>query len=126
MVLEIALTTLLTKIALKGAEQIFESSIDKITTDSIDWFKSLFYKNGKPKKVMEELQKDPTNEEKLSNAKAIILNSIEDNPEFENYLKEIIEKLPEVGNVITNSKNVNTGNVDTGGGDFRIGDNYGN
>lgn len=125
MVLEIALGTLLTQIAIKGVEQVFESSIDKITSDSIDWFKSLFYKNGTSKKVMEELEKDPTNEQKLSNAKAIVFNSIEDEPKYENYLKEILEKLPKIENTITNSKNVNTGNVNTGGGDFRIGDNYG-
>jgi len=123
MILEIAITSLLTQIASKGAEQVFNSSISKITSDSIDWFKSLFFKNGAPKKVMDDLIKDPTNEQNLGIAKAIIFNSIEDNPQFEVYLKEILEKLPNIKNTITNSKNVITGDISTGGGNFINGDN---
>lgn len=122
MILEIAVASLITQVATKGIEQVFASSIDKVTSDSIEWFKSLFYKDGKPKKVMEELERDPTNEQKISNAKSIIQNSLEDHPEFENYLNELLDKLPKLENNISNSKNVITGNVNTGGGNFINGD----
>lgn len=122
MILEIAVASLITQVATKGIEQVFASSVDKVTSDSIEWFKSLFYKDGKPKKIMEELERDPTNEQKISNAKSIIQNSLEDNPEFEHYLKELLDKLPKVENNVSGSKNVITGNINTGGGNFINGD----
>lgn len=127
MIPEVILTALVSQVAKKGIETVFDSTIDKITKDSIDWFKSLFYKkDGKPKKIMEELNQDPLNETKLNEANAIILNAIEDNPQLEGYLKEILKKSsPIIENKIIRSKNVVTGNVNTEGGDFRVGDDYG-
>ena len=122
----IALTTFLTQLATKGLEKAFETGGEKVSEGAYNWIKSLFYKDNQPKKILKELQEDPHNIEKLSNATAIINNSLEDNPQFEIFLKEIIEKLPKIENTISNSKNVNTGNINTKGGDFRIGDNYGN
>lgn len=122
----VAITSLLTSLAQKGLGKAFESGVDNISEDAYNWVKSLFYKNNEPKKILKELQEDPQNLEKLSNAAAIINNSIEDDPKFEVYLKEILRKLPNIENTISNSKNVNTGNVNTEGGDFRIGDNYEN
>lgn len=120
-----AITTFLTNLALKGLDKAFETGSEKVSEDAYSWIKSLFYKNDEPKKILKELQEDSQNSEKLSNAVAIIENSIEDDPKFEVYLKEILEKLPNIENTISNSKNVNTGNVNTEGGNFRIGDNYG-
>lgn len=119
----VAVTAFLTTLAQKGLDKAFESGVDNISADAYNWIKSLFYKNDKPKKILKELQEDPKNSEKLSNANAIINNSIEDNPQFEVYLKEIIEKMPKSVNTISNSKNVITGNVNTGGGNFINGDN---
>lgn len=121
-----AIASLLTTLAQKGLDKVFETGVESISGDAYNWIKSLFYKNGEPKKILKELQKAPENLEKLNNAAVIINNSIEDDPEFEAYLKEIIEKMPKIENTISSSKNVNTGNVNTSGGDFRIGDNYGN
>lgn len=120
-----AVTAFLTTLAHKGLDKAFETGGEKVSEGACNWIKSLFYKNSEPKKILKELQGNPQNVERLSNAAAIINNSIEDNPEFETYLKEIIEKLPKIENTISNSKNVNTGNVNTEGGNFRIGDNYG-
>jgi hypothetical protein len=121
----VALTAFLTSLAQKGLDKALETGSEKISEDAYAWIKSLFYKNDEPKKILKELHEEPQNSERLSNALAIINNSIEDHPEFEVYLKEIIEKMPKTENTISNSKNVNTGNVNTGGGDFRIGDDYG-
>lgn len=119
------ITPFLIELGKKGIEKFSEKGFESISEAATTWIKSLFIKDNKPKKALLDLQKDPDNKEKQNIAKAIIENSIEDNPEFENYLKEILEKLPKIENTITNSKNVNTGNINTGGGDFRIGDNYG-
>ncbi len=116
-------TAFLTTLAQKGLDKAFETGGEKVSEDAYNWIKSLFYKNGEPKKILKELQEDPKNSEKLSNANAIINTSIEDNPQFEVYLKEILEKLPKIENTISNSKNVITGNINTGGGNFINGDN---
>jgi len=122
----VAVTAFLIKLAEKGLDKAFETGSEKVSEDAYNWIKSLFYKESEPKNILKELQEDPENAEKLSNATAIINNSIEDNPQFQAYIKEIIEKIPETQTTISNSKNVNTGNVNTAGGNFRIGDNYGN
>lgn len=121
-----AVTVFLTALAQKGLDKAFETGSEKVSADAYNWIKSLFYKDSEPKNILKELQENPKNVEKLSNAAAIINNSIEDDPKFEAYLKEIIEKFPKIENHISSSKNVNTGNVYIEKGDFRIGDNYGN
>ena len=118
-----AVTAFLTTLAQKGLEKAFETGSEKVSEDTYNWIKSLFYKNEEPKKILKELQQDSQNSERISNAFAIINNSIEDNPEFEEYLKEIIEKMPKTENTISNSKNIVTGNISTGGGNFINGDN---
>lgn len=119
------ITPFLIELGKKGIEKFSEKGLENVSEGAINWIKSLFFKDDKPKKALLELQSNPENKEKQNIAKALIESSIEDNPEFEIHLKEILEKLPKVENTITNSKNVNTGNVNTGGGDFRLGDNYG-
>lgn len=120
------ITPFLLELGKKGIEKFTEKGFESVSEDAINWFKSLFFKDDKPKKVLLELQEDPGNKEKLNIVKAIIENSLEDNLKYENFLKEIIEKIPKIENTISYSKNVNTGNVNTRGGDFRIGDDYGN
>lgn len=119
----VAITSLLTTLAQKGLDKAFETGVENISGDAYNWIKPLFYKNDEPKKILKELQEAPENLEKLSNAAAIINNSIEDVPQFEVYLKEILEKLPKNENTISNNKNVITGNINTGGGNFINGDN---
>lgn len=120
------ITPFLIELGKKGYEKLTEKGIESISEGAITWIKSLFFKDDKPKKVLLELQEDSENKEKQNIAKAIIENSIEDNPEFEKFLKEILEKLPKVENTIANSKNVNTGTINSGGGNIQLGDNYGN
>ncbi|MGS0748656.1 hypothetical protein [Halpernia sp. GG3] len=107
----------------KGAEKIVEKSSENLTDGSISWLKSLFFKDGEPKNTLKNLVNKPESIENQFAVKTIIENSIEDNPENEKYLKEILQNLPKTSNEITNSKNVITGNVNTGGGNFMNGDN---
>ncbi|MCZ2223048.1 MAG: hypothetical protein LC122_05395 [Chitinophagales bacterium] len=112
----------LIEMAKKGAEKIVETSAENLTSASIKWIKSLFFKDDEPKKALEELINEPENVEKQTAIKTLVENSIEDNPEYENYLNELLDKLPKIENNISNSKNVITGNVNTGGGNFINGD----
>ena len=118
------LTALAVSLATKGLESLVENTGESISQGAVNWVKSLFYKDSEPKKALKELQENPSNEMKLEIVKSILANSIEANSENLNYFKEIISKLPYSDITIKDSKNVNTGDVDTGGGDFRIGDNY--
>jgi len=120
-----AITALLLNLAQKGLGKASESLGDKVSQGAFNWIKSLFYKDGKPKKAMEDLIADPGNHEKIGAARAIVENSIEDDPNNASYLRELVANLSENETTISTSKNINTGNVNTGGGNFRIGDDYG-
>lgn len=115
----------LIELAKKSAEKVVDTSSERLTEGSIDWLKSLFFKNNEPKNALKELIKAPESKESQNVIKAIIENSIEDNPENEKFLKDILKELPTTANSIQNSKNVNLGNINTEGGNFRIGDDYG-
>ena len=112
----------LIEMAKKGAEKIVETSSENLTSGSIKWIKSLFFKDNEPKNALKNLIVEPENEQNQIDVKTIIENSIEDNPEFKKYLKEILQNLPKINNEITKSKNIITGNVNTGGGNFINGD----
>ncbi|AZA79676.1 hypothetical protein HIO71_13970 [Chryseobacterium aquaticum] len=120
-----ALYPFLIELAKKSAEKVVDTSSEKLTEGSIDWLKSLFFKNNEPKNALKELIDAPEDKERQNVIKAIIENSIEDNPENDKFLKEILNKVPKTETSIYKSKNVNTGDVNTQGGNFRIGDDYG-
>lgn len=115
----------LIELAKKSAEKVVDTSSERLTEGSIDWLKSLFFKNNEPKNALKELINTPEGKESQNVIKAIIENSIEDNPENEKFLKDILKELNMTATSIQNSKNVNIGNVNTEGGNFRIGDDYG-
>lgn len=112
----------LIELSKKGLEKIVDTGSQKLTERSIDWIKSLFFKNNRPKKALRDLTEEPENIEKQNAVRSLIENAIEDNPEVEKYLTEIIQKFPKIENTITTSKNVITGNVNTAGGNFINGD----
>lgn len=112
----------LIELAKKGTEKIMETGSEKLTSETIAWLKSLFFKGDEPKKALKELIDEPGNSEKQNAIKVLIGNSIEDNPEFENYLSELLKKLPKAETNINASRNIITGNVNTGGGNFINGD----
>lgn len=109
----------------KGLESISENVGEKLSDSAMNWIKGLFFKGNEPKKALAELQNDPENESKQQVVEAIISNSIEDNKSNLEFLSQLISVLPKSELNIEKSNNINTGNVNTGGGDFRIGDNYG-
>ena len=45
----------LIELAKKGADKIVETSSEKLTSGSISWLKSLFFKDDEPKKELKEL-----------------------------------------------------------------------
>lgn len=120
------ITPFLIELGKKGIEKFTEKGFENLSDTTINWIKSLFFKDDKPKKALLQLQENPEDKEKQNIAKAIIENSIEDNPEFAIYLKELIQKLPKIENTVSYSKNVNTGTINSGGGNIQLGDNYGN
>lgn len=128
MITTVALTAFLTSLATKGLDKFVDKGTDQVSEKSIEWLKSLFFKEGKPKKALVDIKNNPNDESKIIIAKGIIDNSIEDNPEYKYYLEELINKTQIVNNTLnnSNSKNVNTGNINTGGGDLQIGDRYEN
>lgn len=118
-----ALTALAISLANKGLESALENIGEKVSDGAIGWIRKLFYKDGKPKKALRELQENPLEVKKQEVVKAIIENSIEDNEQNLNFLKEIIQILPKESTG-SNYKNINTGNITSGGGSVHIGDNY--
>ncbi|MCD9617904.1 hypothetical protein [Chryseobacterium gleum] len=110
-----------TGLGLKGIEK----SGELISEGAVTWFSNLFIKNGEPKNNFQRYLDAPDNEANQNMMQAIIENSIEDNPESKQYLEEFFKTFSENKLIIKDSKNVNTGNVNTGGGDFSIGDTYG-
>lgn len=122
-----AVTALITTLANKGLEKAFENVGEDVSDGAMDWLKSLFTKKGKPKKVLTELKEKPESIARQNAAKSLIDISLEDNPKASSFLEEIISKLDGSSEIkISNSKNVNTGNLNSQGGDIQIGDKYGN
>tara|TARA_R110000764_G_scaffold95067_5_gene178873 strand:- start:68 stop:457 length:390 start_codon:yes stop_codon:yes gene_type:complete len=121
-----AVTTLVTTLANKGLEKAFENIGEEVSDGAMDWLKSLFTKKGKPKNVLTKLKEKPKSIARQNAAKSLIDISLEDNPMASSFLEEIISKLDGSSELkISNSKNVNTGNLNSQGGDIQIGDKYG-
>lgn len=120
-----AVAALTIKLAEKSVESAFENVGTKVSDSALKWFKSLFYKkSGEPKSNLEKIKQDPQSKENQAIVKAIIENSVEDHVSNEIFLKEILKSLPATTS-ISNYKNINTGSINSGGGDIHIGDNNG-
>ena len=105
------------------------SFFDDFSEATVNWIKPLFIEeDDKPTRSFEKFKANPNSESKQKLLQVTLESELEDNPEAEAYIKEIFEKISqseegkEIINNISNSKNVSTGNVNTGGGDFRLGD----
>ena len=98
------------------------------TTASVGWIRPLFLKgDNEYEKIIADLLKNPDSTVKQDVVKTAIASHLEDNPNDEASLKEMYEVLQTKAGrgeaiSIVNSKNVNTGDVNTGGGDFILGD----
>jgi organic radical activating enzyme len=121
-----ALVLLGKHLAEKGLEKAFETTAEEVSKNAVNWIKDLFTKDGKVRTELVELQEKPDSIARLNAVKSVIEKDIEDNPESEKYLQEIYNKVLNVNSNITNSKNVNSGTINSGGGSIQLGDNYGN
>jgi hypothetical protein len=123
-----AITTLVSYLGTKIFDKSFDTVTQEFTKDGVQWLKSVFYRSDNtPKDVLIELKTQPNDEHNLQAAEIAVAKSLKDNPDAEVWLKEMVEliKAKEVKGEsvrVVNSKNVNTGKVDTGGGNFIIGD----
>lgn len=104
--------------------------ISEFSEATVNWIKPLFLKeDDTEKEVILNLKDKPESEARKAALASAIKVGLEDTPESKDYIQEIFEKISSTeagGKIVHNiigSKNVNTGNVNTGGGDFRIGDN---
>lgn len=113
-------------LAEKGLEKAFDTSVGEVSKSAITWVKNLFSKDGAIKSELVELQEKPDSVARLNAVKAIIERDLEDNPESEKYLQEIYDKVLTTNTNVSNSKNVNIGNINSSGGNVHLGDNYGN
>lgn len=120
-----ALVLLGKHLAEKGLEKAFETTGEEISKKTVNWIMNLFKKDGKEKEELIELREKPDSPARLNAVKAIIERDLEENPDAENYLQEIYNKILNVNSNVTNSKNVNTGSLNSGGGSIQLGDNYG-
>ncbi|WP_281631498.1 hypothetical protein [Flavobacterium luteolum] len=119
-----AVTLLAKQLAEKGLEKFFDTSVEELSKNAFSWLTGLFKKGGKANNELIELQEKPDSPARLNAVKAAIERDLEDNPEAEKYLQEIYNKVLNVTSNISNSKNVNTGTINSGG-NVQIGDNYG-
>jgi len=102
------------------------SFFDDFSEATVNWIKPLFIEeDDTPTRSFEKFKANPNSESKQKLLQVTLESELEDNPEAEAYIKEIFEKISQTEEgkiIISNSKNVNTGNVNTGGGDFHLGD----
>ena len=121
-----AVVLLAKQLAEKGLEKVFETTGEEVSKNAINWLKGLFKKDENVAPELIELQEKPESPARLNAVKAIIEKDLEDNPDSETYFKEIYQKIFNATANFTNSKNINTGTLNSGGGNIHLGDSYGN
>ncbi|WP_294959775.1 hypothetical protein [uncultured Flavobacterium sp.] len=112
-------------LAEKGLEKAFETTGEEVSKNAVNWVKNLFKKDNQTREELIQLQEKPDSPARLNAVKAVIERDLEENPDAEKYLQEIYNKVLNLNSNITNSKNVNTGTLKSGGGNIQLGDNYG-
>jgi predicted RNA-binding protein Jag len=121
-----AILALVSTLANKGLEKAFENVGEEVSDGALDWLKGLFTKKGKQKNILSELKENPDSKAHQNAAKSMIEISLEDNLKAKKFLEEIISKINNNSKInISNSKNINTGDVNSKGGNIQIGDKYG-
>lgn len=119
-----AITLLVSKLAEKGLEKAFDTTVEKLSEDALAWIKKIFITDGAPRQEIIDLQSKSYSPARRNAVSTILERDIEDNPDNKQYLEEIFEKLSRTEISVVNSKNINTGNINSQKGDIRIGDNY--
>jgi len=94
---------------------------------TINWLKPLFLKeDGTEKEIIKNLKEKPESKARKKAVESALEIGVEDSSEASVHVNEIFEKVSKANKEtsIANSKNVNTGTVNTNGGDFHLGDNF--
>jgi hypothetical protein len=117
-----AITALVGNLAKKGLEKAFETTGEKLTEGALRWLKSVFYEDDKPKKLVDDLIQNPNSDARKKAVESLINIDLEDAPENVQFLREVYENSIDTNISIVKSKNVNTGDINTGGGSVHIGD----
>jgi hypothetical protein len=117
-----AITTVVTQLAAKAFDAGFETSVKKFTEHGLHWLKSLFWNEDKPTPVLQQLVEKPDSVARQQAVAALIAIDLEDHPEHEQWLKEIVGALEATGGInVSHSKNVVTSHI-TAGGSVIVGD----
>ena len=119
-----AITLLVSKLGEKGLDKAFDTTVEKLSEGALAWIKKLFIKEGVSRQEIIDLESKPDSLARRNTVSNIIERDLEDNPSNEKYLQEIFENLTKSEVRVENSKNVNTGNINSQGGNVHIGDNY--
>ena len=116
-----------------GTQIAKNESVKKLFNDCTDTTTSffdrlLFKSDGAEKEVLSSLKEAPADKDRQKMLEFAMKIEAKKSKENEHAIKELFEKMSKteeggkIVNNIINSKNVVTGNVNTGGGDFIIGD----
>jgi len=111
-------------------DESISNFIAQFSEATVSWVKPIFLKeDGTEKEIIKKLKEKPDSEARKKAVESAIEIGLEDTPEATEYIQEIFDKISkteEGGKIVSNivnSKNVNTGNVNTDGGGFHLGDN---
>jgi len=103
--------------------------LSDFTDATVKWIRPIFLKDdGTEKEVIKTLKENPGSQPRRKAVESAIEIELESSPDAIKYIEEIFKKISETGdlknstNDFSNSKNFNTGNINTKGGDFHIGD----
>jgi len=122
----VIISSITTYLATKLKEnKSIDSFFSEFTEATVNWIKPLFItEDGNEKEVIAKLKEKPDSPALHNSVKSILELELEENPNSKKNLEEMYEVISktDTGIKIVNSKNINTGNVNTQGGDFILGD----
>jgi hypothetical protein len=105
-----------------------QSFFDDFTEATVNWIKPIFIReDGAPEKALKDLQEKPDSIVRQDAVKSSLAVALEDDPRAETLLREMVASIEEKKTkgeavTITNSKNINMGNISSGG-NVTLGDN---
>lgn len=107
-----------------GALKAFDKGSEQIGENSANWLKSIFFKNDKPKVIVESMLNEPNSRELQKKIDTLVECDLEDNPLNKGYFDYLSKayKSTTISNNTINSKNISNAPINAGG-DVKIGDN---
>ncbi len=107
----------------------FEDFTNEFSNEVINWIKPIFLKpeTKEMKQSVELLKEKPSSKARFNGVKSLLEIELEENDKAKTLLEKMVREIKAKNNsiqsiaTVINSKNVNTGSVNTGGGDFILG-----